>query len=471
MTEKALIYAIHRTHKWWRHLGDHLGYPAIVLTDRRSQGDRWVTDDFYRAYRRFYREGQESSALLGPADIEDIIARCRVLRWLPRRRATAMALAMAEAMEKALDEEAPTMVVSFTVDSYVSDILYRRANARGVPHFEMTASALPDMAMMVPRGKLAMVDEEPDPDIVETKVHEMVDPLYAPTCIPGPPTFTAARFLRTLTYFRVRAAYFKLYSWYRRDWLNLHYLDAQPFLGHKARYADVGIVKRIDGDWRDRLARFPKERRLFLGLQLFPEASIDYWIEDRGLIEFEDMLVEVAEAFSRAGFLILVKDHPLQFGFRQVELLDRLKALPNVVLVPYEVTSNEMLTLVGANFTTTGTPGLQSAMLGLKSIAIPNYYTTNDEDFILLRSRSEIEELPERVLATPEPADLAARQRRIVAKLVRGSFDSDFFTFQGFDPAHPPPGATAMGEALGKHLLLLKRSKADGSDGRSGGAA
>ena len=49
MNPKALIYAIHRTQDWWRHVGDHLGYPAVVLTDRRGQGDRWVTDDFYRA--------------------------------------------------------------------------------------------------------------------------------------------------------------------------------------------------------------------------------------------------------------------------------------------------------------------------------------------------------------------------------------------------------------------------------------
>jgi hypothetical protein len=465
MTEKALIYAIHRTHHWWRHLGDHLGYPATVLTDRRGQGDRWVTDDFYRAYRRLYGERREASALLAPAEVEDVIARCRVLRWLPRRRAAAMALAMAEAMETVLDEEKPTIVTSFTIDSYVSDILCRRAKARGVPHLEMTASALPGMAMIVPRGRLAMVDEEPDPDLVDRKVHEMVDPLYAPTCVPGPPTFTAGRFLRTLTYFRVRAAFFKAYSWYRRDRLNLHYLDAQPILGHKARYKDVGIVRRIDADWRDRLAGFPKERRIFVGLQLFPEASIDYWIEDRGLVQFEDMLVEVAEALSRAGFLLLVKDHPLQFGFRQIDLLDRLKALANVVVVPHEVTSNEMLTLVGTNFTTTGTPGLQSAMLGLKSIAVPNYYTTDDEDFVLLHSRAEIPGLAGRLLRFPQPRSLEARQRRIVAKLLRGSFDADFFSFQRFDPARPPSGATALGKALGERLLLLKRKLARSLDG------
>jgi hypothetical protein len=104
-------------------------------------------------------------------------------------------------------------------------------------------------------------------------------------------------------------------------------------------------------------------------------------------------------------------------------------------------------------------------MLGLKSIAVPNYYTTNDEDFVLLRSRAEISGLAERLLRFPEPASLEARRRRIAAKLLRGSFDADFFSFQRFDPANPRPGATAMGEALGKRLLLLKRKPAGSPDG------
>ena len=462
MREKALIFAGHRTHSWWRHLGDHLGYPATVLTDRRGEGDRSVTDDFYRAYRRFRSEGREESELLPAASLADVIARCRTLRWQPRRQAVAMALAMAEAMERVLDAERPGVVLSLTADSFVYDLLGRRAKARGVEHYEMTASALPGMAMIAQRGRLAEVQAEPDPELLDAKLHEMVDPLYAPTCVPGPPTFTAGRFLRTLAYFRMRAAFFKLYSWARRDPLNVHYLDAQPRLGHKPRYEDVGIVKRIDADWRSRLAAFPKERRLFVGLQLFPEASIDYWIEDLGLVDYENMLVELVGAFSDAGFLILVKDHPLQFGFRQIGLIDRLKAFANVAIVPYEVTSNEMLTLVGANFTTTGTPGLQSAMLGLASIATPSYYTTGDEDFVLLRTRAEVPDLPRRVsaaLAAP-PAALEDRQRRIIAKLLRGSFAADFFSFQGFRPDDPNLGATELGRALSTRIAMLEAERA-----------
>jgi hypothetical protein len=467
MTRHALIYAIHRTHHWWRFVGDHLGIPATVLTDRRGEGDRWVTDDFYRAFRAFYRQRAESSDLLDPEALEDIIARCRVLRWLPRRKALAMALAMGEAMDAVLDEVRPGVVIGFTIDSYVSDILARRAAARGLQYYELTSSALTDLCMVAQRGVMCTVQADPDPDLLEEKVHELVDPFYKPTIFPPPPTFTKLRFLRIISYFRTRAAFFRAYSWYRRDPLNLHYLDAQPMLGHKPRYGDIRMVDRVDRDWHERMERFPKERRVIFPLQLFPEASIDYWVEDLGLVAYEDMLVEAAAAFADEGFHVMVKDHPLQFGFRQIELIDRLRALPNLSIIPYEVRSNALLGMVGACLTTTGTPGLQSAILGLKSIATPNYYTTGDQDFILLRSRAETGSLPRRVIeaADPTPEELAARHRRIVAKLLRGSFDADILSFQKFDPAKPNPRAAELGRALGVHVLRLEAERILGGTG------
>ena len=53
------------------------------------------------------------------------------------------------------------------------------------------------------------------------------------------------------------------------------------------------------------------------GLQLFPEASIDYWLRNVELIDHDNLVVDAARSFSEQGFLVLVKDHPSQFGFRQ----------------------------------------------------------------------------------------------------------------------------------------------------------
>ena len=451
----ALIYAIHRTHDWWRHVGQNLGFNEVtVLTDRRGDGDRWITDDYYAAFKGHYGRRAVASALLTEAEVDDVIARCRVLRWLPKRKAAAMALAVAEAMDAQLAAVTPDYLLSFPIDSYVQDVLARLARKRGVPHFEVTASALPEMCMLMHRGRLITAVADPDPALVEAKIHEIADPLFTPAYVQGQAAYTPARFLRTLGYFRTRAAFFKLYSWWRRDPLNLHYLDAQPGLGHKAKWRDVRITGLVEADWEARLDAFPAERRVLFGLQLFPEAAIDYWIEDLDLVRHEDMLVEIARQLTGVGYQIVVKDHPLQFGFRQTELLDRLKAFPNVVIVPYEVSGNALLARCGVSVTATGTLGLQAGLLGNVSICGEAYYVT-DGDFVVLRDRADLDRLAATVEGWKPPASLPDRQARIIANLLRGSFAADFFSFRDFDPACPNPAAAELGRRLGERIRAL----------------
>jgi hypothetical protein len=455
ITGTVLIYGIHRTHRWWRHVGENMGFEsAVVLTDRRGDGDRWVTDDFYEAHERFKESGATRSDFMNPAEVSDAIARCRVLRWLPTRQATAMVLAMAEAMDAVLADVAPRVIVGFPIDNYVQDMLARRARARDIPYFELTASALPDMSMLLHRGRLVTTRIAPDPATVGEKIREIADPLFQPSYVQGQAAYSAGRFLRTFGYHRLRGWFFKLYSHARRDPLNFHYLDAQPGLGHKPRLSDLRILKMTHTDWRMRLNKHATDRRALFGLQLYPEAAIDYWIDDLDLVQHEKMLVELAQGLAAAGYQIVVKDHPLQFGHRQTDLIDRLLAIEGAVFVPYCASGNELLALTTINITATGTLGMQAALLGNTSIVGESYYA-NDRDFVVLRRWSDLEDVPGKVARRqPEPR-LADRQQRIVEQLLSGSFEADYFSFRDFDHRNPNPAATELGRQLGERVRLL----------------
>lgn len=453
MTDTALIYAIHRTQDWWRHVGDHLGFESVtVLTDKRGVGDRWITDDFYTAYKAHHAAGRTSSALLTAAEVDDVIARCRVLRWKPKRQAAAMALAVADAVEAVLQDVRPSVVLAFPIDNYVQDVLARRVRHTGLPYYELTASALPDMCMLMHRGRLITLAEPADPDAVKACIRQMADPLFTPSYVQGQAAYTPVRFLKTLGYFRLRAAVFKALSWLQNDPLNIHYLDAQPDLAHKVRLRDMRIIGMVEADWRAKLDAFPREKRVLFGLQLLPEAAIDYWLDNLDLLQHEDLLVETARELTAAGFQIVVKDHPQQFGFRQTELIERLKALPNVVLVPYEVSGNALLSLCAASVTGTGTLGLQAALLGNHSVVNYAYYVTDDDDFIILRSPADVAGLAERIGGATPTAGVEDRQARIIAQLLRASFNADFFSFQGFKSSAPPPSVAELGRKLGNWI-------------------
>jgi hypothetical protein len=448
----VLAYTIHNGEPWWRHVGNALGFEDFkIVSCIRGDGDFPLVDDFYPAFRRLLRERATQSDFLSASELDDVIARCRVLRWLPRAKAAAMALAMAEVMDAVLETVKPVSVVSWPIDRYVSDVLARRALAQGIPYFEITESPLLGRTMMIYRGQSVEQADTLDADAVEAARVELTSPLFTPPIIRQRRKYTAGRFWKMFGYFRLRGIAFKAISLIKRDPLNLHYVDAQAFLGHKPRLGDYRVLGRPDADWKAVYESVPRERRLFLPLQVFPEASIDYWINDLGLVQHEDLLVDIAETFSRAGYVICVKDHPLQFGFRQLGLIDRLKAVPNVTFAPYDVNANDILARTGVTFTCTGTLGMQSSMIGLKAVAVESYCSTK-EDFVLISKRADVAGLPARVAAFANDGPLEARQSRIAAKLLRSSFPGDFISIVGFrahsDPAALFELAANLGEAL-----------------------
>lgn len=450
---RVLIFGIHRTVSWWRYLGRNMGWgESTVVTDLRGEGDISIVDDFYAELKRQKSASAMNSTHLSSTEVDDVIGRCRTLRWLDRRLAVAMTLAMAVVLDRVLDQIKPRVVLSFPIDRYVKDVLERLARKRGVPYLELTASVVPGMSMLMSRGSLIRLEQDPPDELVQSKTEEIGNIAFVPAYVPRKSKYTRGKFIRTLFLMRARALALRAISIVQRDRLNLHYLDAQPFLGHKCRWTDIRVLALCDANWCDRLADFAADKRVLFGLQLFPEASIDYWISNFELIHHEDLVVEAATAFSKAGYLVLVKDHPLQFGFRQSELLERLRALANVVIVPYEVPGNELLSLVGTNFTCTGTLGLQAALAGLNSVVTESYYT-NETDFIIFRSRAEVESLPARVVKRNlSEAPLAQRQRRMISNLLKGSFDGDFFSFKHFDERAPTVSALDLAKALGQRL-------------------
>lgn len=451
-SRKVMIFAIHGTVAWWRYLGQNLGFDeSIVVTDLRGEGDISIVDEFYVELEALRLQETPTSQLVTPEEARDIIGRCRALRWLDQRLALAMVHAMAKVLDRLLERLVPAIIVSFPIDRYVKDVLARRAAGRGIPYLELTTAPFPGMCMFLQRGGLVALDNEPGSAVVEGKRRALIDPNFAPSYVPVDRSYSTLRFARTFLYTRARSLAFKGISWLKRDRLNLHYLDAQIFLGHKPRIKDAKILGMISRDWQALLERAPRDRRVFFGLQLFPEASIDYWIDNYELVNHDDCVIDAARAFSESGYSIFVKDHPLQFGYRQVELIKRLLALPNTVFVPYGVGAQAMLRLTGVSFNFTGTVGLQAALAGLKSIVTPCYYS-NSQDFIEFSSRSDIARLPARVESSGFGSSLEERQSRIVAGLLRGCFEGNLFSFQGFSTSSGSQEAFTLAKSMGDFL-------------------
>ena len=429
---RLIFFTIHSTTAWWQYLGSRIDFADVtVLSDLRGEGDRSLVDDFYHFIGKS-DAAETAIARFGEGGCADIILRCRVLRSIDRGLALRMIGGMTQAIERAFDDLDPDLVMTFTIDRYVMDIMERTARARGIDFLEMTTSIIPDEVIFMRRGQPVWL-REPSIANVEAAVGLLCEADFAPTYVRDAKRFSMARFWRIYGYYTLRGAFFNVWRFLKRDRYNIHYMDALKRLKHKVGMRDVAVLNLLDRNWDRRLADAPRERRVFLGLQLFPEASMDYWLKSPDMLAHDDVLVRYCEVLGAAGYRIFVKDHPLQFGFRQRDLFVRLKKLPFVTLVPYEVPANLLIAECAVSGTFTGTIGLQAALAGLCSVATDPYYAT-ENNFLHIRDAGEISGLGEKLASWRPPDDIAATRREIMRHLASISIEGDYFGWRKFDP-------------------------------------
>lgn len=455
---RIIFFTIHSTTPWWKYLGSQIDFADVtVLSDLRGEGDRSLVDDFYR----FMARGDAAEAAIarfGDSGCADIILRCRMLRSIDRALALRMIGGMTQAIERAFDELDPDLIMTFTIDRYTKDVMERTARARGIDFLEITASIIPDEVILMRRGQPVWL-REPSDDAVEAAIGLLCKADFAPTYVRDAKKFSIWRFWRLFAYFALRGAFFNIWRFLKRDRFNLHYLDALNSLKHKPRIGDVTALNLLHGNWETRLGEVPRERRVFLGLQLFPEASMDYWLQSSDMLAHDDVLVRYCEVLGEAGYRIFVKDHPLQFGFRQRELFERLSVLPFVTLVPYDVPANLMIEKCAVSVTFTGTIGFQAALAGLCSIVTEPYYSTK-KYFVHIRNREEMRTLIDQLRQWRPPEDLAAARREIVRHLASISVEGDYFGWRNFDPENlaAREAVEPLVRSLNAHLPRFLRS-------------
>ena len=429
---RIVFFTIYNTTRWWKYLGSQIDFAEVtVLSDLRRDGDWSLVDDFYR----FMRTADAAAVALsrfGEAGCAEIILRCRSLRSLDRDLAMRMIGGMTQAIESAFDRLDPRLIVTFTMDRYVMDVMERVARARGIDFLEMTASAIPDQVIFQHRGQPVAL-RDPSSAELDEAVGILCSEGFSPVYVRNAKKFSIMKFWQVFTYFSLRGAFFNVWRYLMRDPFNIHYIDALKRLKHKVRPADVAVLGFLEKDWQTILEAVPKNRRVFCGLQLFPEASLDYWLNSLDMLAHDDVIVRYCEVLGNAGYHVFIKDHPLQFGFRQRELFERLSRLPTVTCVPYDVTANYLIERCDVSVTLTGTIGYQAALAGLCSVVTEAYYA-DEEHYLHVRNFSEIDNIVDRIEQWRSPADIDEARRQIVRKLAAAGAPGNYFTWKRFDP-------------------------------------
>jgi len=434
---RLIIVSFHRSDNWCKYIKSRLtcAESVAVVSDVRGDGDINIASAFYQAFANREECLKAASREFSAEEIIDITVRCRTLRDLSRDLAVRMIGAMVSAVNSLYESFRPTLILGPTIDRYVFDVMARIAERQSITFIEMTTSLVPRHVLLMRRGSMIPL-RDPSTEEIENAVGTLGSLNWAPTYVDQAVVFSRSKFWKTVAYFHLRGHFMNLYRWLRGDPLNIHYLEALPWRSHRVRLKDYACTKIFDADWEQSLENTVAEKRVFLGLQVFPESSIDYWIQDTKLIRHESALPAMVEELAEAGYRIFIKDHPNQFGFRRTEQIECLKRKGSTVIVPSSVPAALLIARCMHTMTLTGTIGFQAALAGKKAIVTDPYYAVSEDDYIKIRSWDDINTLTTKMAQHQVEADLKVLQQRNVKPVVAASIPGDFYTCLGFDPTN-----------------------------------
>jgi len=449
----VLLFAINSTFHWWKNIGESLAseYNVKVITEHKTNVIDSLKDRFY-----YYLDKKNKKTFFSDAEIDNIFDRCRVIRSLPKDLAVEMIISYENVFEELLSTKQFHYIFSFPIDRYPMDVLERVAKRYGVEYFEVTACLFDNTSMLLKRGKVVKMPNGIEKSIsFEEAYSTLVSPKYTPVYVRKPKKYNKIKWLKVFSWQYARDIVFKLIMILERDRRSLHYLDSQMYLKHKASLSDIFVNKYINYNYQEVMQNNPKEKNVIIALQLYPEASIDYWVEDMEIVNYEPFMLKRVKLLSNEGYNIFLKDHPLQFGFRQVKFIKDAIQLPNVHFLPYNSDINEMLENVSISVTTTGTVGLQAALRGIISIVTPSYYS-NSTDFIVLNSVNDLNMLNLKIQQQlGKPVNLEERRNRLIEHLYEISLAGDIFSFRQKENFETNTSLNQLINSL-KNFLALK---------------
>ncbi len=339
-----------------------VGSNLRVLSEHRKVDECGISEAFYLELSRCKDGGEPRKVDL---DFNDIILRCRVLRSLDRDNALLLVAAMSFAIEKAMREYKPQLVISQAVDSYVIHILYLHCQRQGVPFVGLIGSFVNGyfrVTALGERNDSRLVDGQE----VSVVSRRLLDSQYKPSFLVNSRDLLFQRAKKSWLRNIVKPLWFGVLARLTGDIYNYHY-QASIVVSRQHRTLLPQIYKGLVTMDRSTLVSLAGARKvIFMPLQMSPEATVDYWSSNADWVDYEKKVLETLDRYADVA-LFVVKEHPNVLGNRSSGFYRRLALRKNCLMIDASCNSNELVNMCDGVLICTGTVGFESRIRG-KSI-------------------------------------------------------------------------------------------------------
>lgn len=376
------------------------------------------------AYYRYVDGAEDLADWADQADSE-VILRCRLLRSFQLSYAHRHVRALRRAARELLVAERPDIFICNTVDQFVHDIFFQEARQLGVATYGMIQSFVNGYFRISERGEMRIV-RSPSNEEVERVRSRLAGDNYIPNFIAKAKRSPRATYFRIMFSNLARVVYFTARRFLTNERYNYHYWASArtpwQLQAHLLPKWSFGTP-----DWRSEIASANKPV-IYIPLQHFPEATVDYWTQDPHFVDYPTRLVEIVNRL-RQDFHVLIKEHPGVWGYRKPGFYRQFESLENVTICPTADPSQECINVCDAALVWTGSVGFEAALRGKPVLSVCTPYYVHGRRFMKIGLdtpatdiRAFIDRCRSIPMELPEQQDLV---RYLLSGLVPGRWQND----------------------------------------------
>mgnify|MGYP000954068079 CR=1 FL=1 len=386
MSMKILCHAGPWSDKYLKYVIKGLNPNAnVIITSAHKKVDETILcEEYYKNIKK----NKNKNFNLDSKD-NDIIIRCRLLRSIPINKALLHLNSMREAIVSVFDSINPDLVITETIDSYVMDLIYEESLKRKIEFVGLVTVFVNGYVRISARGEYNRI-REPLKNEVETVLQMLENKNYLPAFVAESKKKVILsvffRWLRNL----IKPPYFFIKRIVSREYYNYHYwatLIISLNWFHIWPRFNLGM-----NDWKNRLRNNNNKTVIYIPLQMIPEATVDYWCQSLGVIDYDKVLLKIIDQFSD-DFHFLIKEHPNVLGYRNPSLYDSLCKRKNITFCPTTIISNELAPWYDAVLVWTGTVGFESALRGKPVLTLARPYYASGNQFYEITMNTTVDSI------------------------------------------------------------------------------
>lgn len=341
----------------------------------------------YYDYVSFYNKQELDVDQLYKENL-DIVLRCRLLRSLIEKDSVVHVLAMRRAIQEILDAQKPDLIISETIDQFLMDILYIEAKNRKIPFFGLVITFVNGYYRFSAKGEFNIAR-----DVTEDEVYKVLALLenkaYKPKFVKQSLLSTSLSPYKQWAKNIARIPYFFVKRLLTGERYNYHYwASLRTSIDNFSILPQTGFNHN---NWQA-LIKDTERKQIFIPLQYYPEATIEYWCASLSVIDYEKLLFETVERLSK-DFCVIIKEHPNVVGLRSKAFYKQLDSIENVIICPAAENSNQIIDAVDAVLVWTGSVGFESALRGKPVLSLCDPYYASGRSFKLITYKTPNKEI------------------------------------------------------------------------------